>query len=587
MAQIDDRDFLLLPNGTKRFVGQPKNKIAYHYTDSPMNAASLVQFNPRRNERHGFIVMPLFGSRWDDVFLTAVTKGTFRGSGITPIVDGEAANVIRRLQMMAYDWVVSYKSPFRSTLQRTATFFAMAEDGQGSKKIISDMAGALLSMNTGYCYAQLPFCLPLENWSDFGGQLEPILDENGEETNQLLFSIDHTGFVANRGLWSLDNLQIDPTGDTEFPLRIRKTHNGDTPIEVPDFPPAPPRNISDDVWVLIHKNYVGQVLGEIGAKNYNLAGFWTCPLFTYFGEMGVMNAMLTEYNLEGFFNAPPQGMAVLTGADDENQLHNIMKSHEEEREEKDSLYFPGTVWVSIMNGDGQIFFVPFKKPSEGFDQQEFIRLKQRRLALAMGLSLNFVTLEIGVGAVHQAAVADMIAEITGISFIRNKASHLFNHRLAPRRVRVTIAIPSSAGRLQQADTFGKVADGIKTLQEAGASLSENQVRKITEKMTGNTLPEDEEGDLSMDDSQGGDDLPREEPEASAGTGDLELLSEIDLPDWVKYMPGTQIVTLLGTKGVVVCVEGDTVTVRHGWGVYTDATHEYATNELFFWDYSHD
>jgi len=500
--------FLELPGGKKHLIPDPSLKeIARWYTDHPMHNRSggVTQFSPKRNEHRGFIEMPLLGSGYDDVFLSAIVKGTIHGQGLTPVIDGELSGVLRRFQMMTHDWITMMKSSFESPMNNLNNFLAMAEGGEGINKFISNATGGLLSQNSGFIFAQLPLHRPVEEWSDWGGRVEPLLDRNGNDTGRYIFDIDANDYMRERALWSLDNIQIDPTGDPEYPFWIRKVSDNDVDRDVKEFPiraTNSKKSRSEEMWILIHKNYGTQIVGEVGSVSYDMAGYWSCPSYTYFGDMGVMNAMVMEYNQEGFFNSPPEGLVVLTGADDSEQFGRIMTEHIRDREANNSLYYPGVLWMSVKNTQGKVFSVPFKQPKETFNHEEFIRLKQRRLALAFGLSLNFVTLEIGVGAVHQANVADNIAEITGISFVKNKIQQMVNTTIAPRRVLVQVSIPSSSARAQQATMLNNLANGIRQLQDAGAGLSSNQVVMLTEKIMGITVPTDEEGDLSIESSQG-------------------------------------------------------------------------------------
>lgn len=547
--------FLLLPDGTEHIISKPQNDTAVFFTDHPMNVGVERQYHVRKNERLGYIVMPFLGSRFDDWFLSGVAKGTIEGAGLTPIVDGEASNLIRRLQMMVYDWTITYKSRFFSPFSNTANFFAQAEDGEGIKKVMSYMTGSILSMNSGYFYSILPLQLPLDEWEDFNAELIPLTDELGFETNEFLLEVDNQSIKSNMGMWSLDNLQCDPTGNRDFPFRIRK------------------RMDKEDIWVLVPKNLGGQILGELGSKQYGLAGFWPCPLYTYFGEMGVMNAMLTEYNFEGFFNSPPQGIAGIAGADHPNQLANIIETHMKQREANDSLYYPGIVWISMKNEKGQVFFVPFKKPSEGFDQQEFVKLKQRRLALAFGVTLAMITLEIGVGAVHQAAIADVISEVTGVAYIKNKLQHLLNHKLAPRSVVVMVNIPSSGKTRQLVENLNKAASAVKTLQDAGADLSPRRLIQTVEKFIGETIPEDL-GERIGDDDQSGRDIVDQE------ATELSLVPIFQVPHMIRK--GQKVRTIMGAIGEIHSLDEEGVRVIFPWDkhITPPSSHPYGMDELF-------
>lgn len=514
-----------------------------------------------RDETTGVWEVPGYGTGWDDYYMRSIVRGNVRNIGLSPTPDENLSSLVAKMQAMASTWQIVLTGR-KTPVGVAREVIAQAQDSDtGPGTFIADYIGSLLVDNRGAFIAKVPFHrIAFDRWAEWGLEARPLQPiERGEEPTYYYLDMTTENARENRGLWMLDGLDCYPTGDPEWPFWYMVTDKD-----------------SRTRWVLIHRDFGGQLIYKIGPydRQYNWLG--QSPTWRYLNVLA-REIIRAEGDQERMLNQPPDGVMWASGLDSPNQFREAFAQHMAERNENDVLYYPGLLLFGTVAENAKVALLEFSQPPAGYEMETWKTWREDALALCFAVSSAFIVTRIGTGSLTQSDVTDEIQAATGLAHLRRLIEWVFSKAIPPR-IMVRVNYLSDRQRRFQVDTFSKLATAIKTIQEAtaGTGLTTSEIRALIEREAGIDIPSSVNVDGGEDraDSEVVDDVDDTAPDSSNQSETVEQSA----PLWMKFYPltaiedrpiekGTTVFTAQGTPGIVVNDSGETVRVQHEWHRY--------------------
>lgn len=533
-----------------------------------------------RDDKTGVWQMPGYGTGLDDFYMRALVRGDARNIGVSPVADPLLSTLVAKMAAMASTWQIMLTG--RPTpVNRLATIISMANDSHtGAGDFIADYIGTTLVDNRGAFIAQVPLeTVAWEKWGEYGMDAIPLDDRpegmSGDwEPTHYYLDMNARDFRSSRGLWMVDGLHCYPTGNREWPYWIRK--------ERKDKAPA---------WVLVHRDFGSQIVMHIGSHDKTWRAIGQSPTWRYMNILA-QQILLSEMDLEAMLNQPPGGIVWGTGLDSAGQLNDAILSHRQKMEEGGVAYYPGTLFGGSMAENADIKVVKFTEPPAGYDFAQWRMMREDYLTACFFVNVSQIVSRFGEGAFTQTQVTDEIQAETGIAHLRKNLEVVYSY-VGTRNVMVTVNWLSDRQKRYQVETFSKMAEGIKRLQESteGQTFTREEIRAMVEQKAGIDIPNvgpTEETDpvdrsrrvVDGDEEDDEDDDNRvTEPVSQMGKG--PTLDLVDLPEWIKYAAGNRVETAgRPIEGVLAGRNEDgTLRVRHPWHTLKGTAATYRPEEL--------
>lgn len=93
---------------------------------------------------------------------------------------------------------------------------------------------------------------------------------------------------------------------------------------------------------------------------------------------------LYQYDMDKLSNMPPQGIMAVAGMTD-RQLRDALEKYKVSLNQKNSLVYPGVLFLASMGGDLKVSSVPFATLPDSFTRQEVVQIYVYTLALDFGV----------------------------------------------------------------------------------------------------------------------------------------------------------------------------------------------------------
>lgn len=552
---VSRRSGLLVPRG----VGGDLVMSSYNRLWDGMGGLAAGGVMLHRDKDTGIWQVPGYGSGWDDYYMRAIVRGDIGNVGIAPTIDPLLSTLVSKLSAMASTWQILLTGR-RTPVRKLAEVIARANDSHvGAGDFIADYTGTHLVDNRGAFVSQVPLeTVAFEKWAEYGMNAIPQPREGEKESEATYFVLDMTAEALreNRGLWMIDGLDCFPTGNREWPFWYRARRAGEP-----------------DAWVLIHRDFGSQIVHPIGPHDRKWRAYGQSPTWRYLNVLG-QAIMMQQLDVEAMLNRPPDGIIWGSGLDVPDQLNQMVRAYQQQVKEGGSMYYPGVIWAGSVSESSKIAVVEFSKPPAGYDFNQWRAMKEDYLTATFFVNVSQLVSRFGEGAFTQTQVTDEIQSETGIAHLRKSIEIVLGY-VAPPRVTITVNWLSDRQKRYQVETLKSMADGIKQLQEAGMETGEPtftvaEIRALVEQKAGLDIPTVDAGD-STGDIRDRRIVVDTEPAGDGGTTEeaqsypLPLLSDVALPDWIRFAHGNLVETAeYGTPGLCLGEKDGLIRVQHDW-----------------------
>ena len=501
MATVNERGFIETDSGLIVPRGAVSRSVSKHI-EHPFEgrAASKIgngngnQIVLRRDDQ-GMVYCPAYGTGLDDLAMREIVLGNVGNIGTGGVFDPDLSTIVAKRQSAASTWMISVTGKRLPVSKAVSVISAANDSHMGASSFVEDLIGAVDVDNRGAFFTQVPIdAVAFDQWLSVGMDAVPLLKEGETDDSKATHFVLQMGtpaFRANRGLWSLDGLACAPTGKPEYPFWY-STYSAER---------------KKRVWVLIHKDFGGQIIQKSGPKYDKWAGYGQSAVWRYLSVFA-QDVLLQDLDYEAMMNMPPRGVVHARGMDAPGQFQDQLTLHQKSLDDANIRLFPGVMFMETTNDKSAVVFLEWAKKPEDFSQEQWRRHKEDVLVSCFHMSIGQIRQRNGEGAQTQSRITNEIESETATAWMRTILERVFNH-IAPPRVLVSVHWKSDRQRRFQVETFSELALGIERLQKAGGEegvLTRDEMRAMVEDVGAMTLPKTEGREVTSDPRHTGADL---------------------------------------------------------------------------------
>ena len=452
------------------------------------------------DEETGVAFWPAYASGLDDMLMRALVQGYMYNSGQTPVLNTLLSTIVTKVQSMVGTWLSTVRGR-TSPVKKTLDLMARAQDSQfGAAEFVKLYMGSILTDNRGAIGAQVPIGeIPFDNWDQYGMEVEKIPGQSDAGNKMYVLRMEQEAFRENQGLWMLDGLHCFPTGNSEYPYWISKWS----------------QDMTESVWVLVHRDFGFQVFSPATGRNDLYPGFGQSATWRFSPYM-VKFMAIDRQDWEHLINQPMRGIVWISGLDYPTQFRDQLEIYHEERDEQEMYFYPGVFFGGSRGENSKISMFPWSEPPAGFTPEGWRNEWTDALAAAFHLNVTHLVVRLGEGAMTQSDVASSIEAETAVAAMKQQIEMVWNY-LAPPRVIVSVVWQTDRTRRFQIESFEEMALAISRLNQMSQApnamipnappiLSREEIRALIEGFVGIEIPETEEYDTIEPDTKTGDDV---------------------------------------------------------------------------------
>lgn len=454
-----------------------------------------------RDEHTGIPFWPAYASGFDDFLMRAMVQGYLGNTTQTPVAITLLATIVTKIQGMTGTWINTIRGK-KSPVKKIMDIMSQADDSQfGAAEFVRNHIGALSVDNRGSICSQVPIgVIDFDMWDDYGMEAEPIDSRPASRGGPTMFALrmEPEQFRENRGLWSIDGLYCNPTGNAEYPYWIRKFS----------------RQRKKDVWVLIHRDFGFQLIQQAGPKNSLYPGFGQSGAWR-FSPYAIKDMVIQRQDWEHLMNQPMRGIVWVSGLDRATQFKDQLESYHQQLEQAEMFFYPGVFFGGSQGENSKITMLPWSEPPVGYTPNEWNQEVVSKLAASFHMNETHLQLKLGEGALTQSGVAESLEAETAIAWMRQMVETVWNH-LAPARVVVRTIWHSDRIKRRQVDTWREMSLAISRLNKPNPNVPDaekerlvynrEEIRALTFEFVGVEIPELASDEGISTDTRSGEDL---------------------------------------------------------------------------------
>ena len=440
---FDEKKGLVLPTGMRQIKSSP-NPISPAKGSTGVAQQTPTGVRMSHDEEFGVPIWPNYASGYDDVLNRGIASGSMANGGMTPVINTMIPTLVSKLQMMAATWVIALRGK-KSPLTKALDIINSADDGDGSHTFVRAVIGTMLTDNRGVFVSYAPIGrIEYDTWESYGFQTEPL----NEKTPQYrVLTIGTESVRENRGLWTIDGLNCVPTGVPEFPYWLRKKSVA----------------AKNEYWILVPREYGTQIVQHVGSKSETYAGMGTSNVWMC-SKYAAQGMVMERTDWEAMSTRPPEGVALLTGADTPSQLQDSVKAFKAESKENGNLLYEGTMFASTVSENARLTLIQWSTYPQGYDPEKWDNEAAQAISGAFHVSpVHVRAAMVGSGQAIETLMTALEGE-TSLAYSRNILESLLNLGTPPR-VYIKL-IPKSDSQLhRQSETFAVFALALTRVQK--------------------------------------------------------------------------------------------------------------------------